>query len=119
MSQEVDIDVPPARAKPKRFRRMHAFFYFLLTVLVSLGLWKAYELVLQLLVAYQEHKTTVHIVVALSVVGLLILLITWMLYVFRAHKRDRQLSRHRTTADSMPTHASTAVEEQHDSVVPK
>lgn len=81
----VDVDVPPARARAPRFPKSRMAFRGLLLVLVGLGIWKAYELIVALLVTYNEHKGTVHVIAVMTIV-ILIVIGLWLMV--RARRAD-------------------------------
>lgn len=86
----VDVDVAPARAKKPRFRRLRAVFFTLVAILVGLGVWKAYELVLIGMRMYSENRSTVHLVVAAVVVSIIVGALWYMLRALRTDKRSQQ-----------------------------
>jgi|GEM_PF-4109638 len=82
----VDVNVPPARAKAPRFQKSRMAFRGLVLILVGLGVWKAYELIVRVLTMYNEHKATVH-VAAVMIATTLVVFGLWLMV--RARRADK------------------------------
>lgn len=118
--RNVDVDVVPARAKEPRFKRLRATFIALVLILVGLGVWKTYELIVIGLSMYNEHRGMVNVVMASVVVVIIVGALWYMLRAYRADKgsqrsvSQRSVSQPGTAADtshkssnpSTSTHAS-------------
>lgn len=117
--QPVDVNVPPARARAPRFPKSRMAFRGLLLVLVGLGIWKAYELIVALLTLYNEHKKTVDVVAVMTVVAIIVLGL-WLMV--RARRVDaaaqRPLPFDEPTADNTTTSQATAQRATTDDVAP-
>lgn len=86
----VNVDVPPARAKAPRFHKSRMAFRGLVVVLVGLGIWKAYDLIVSLLELYNRNRGTVHVIAVMSVVSLIVLGLWLMVRARRADKESQR-----------------------------
>lgn len=114
--QKVDVDMAPARAREPRFRRVRATFIALVCILVGLGLWKAYELIVIGLNMYNDHRSMVNVTVAMTVVVIIVGALWYMMRAYRTDKSSQQpVLDEKTTGAASPTsrdreeatHAST------------
>lgn len=88
-ASSMDVDVPPARAKEPRFRLLKFLFGLLLLALVGLGLWKAYELIVQAVGWYEQRKGLVNAVLALTAVAIFVGAVVLMVRSFRERKAEQ------------------------------
>lgn len=99
--RNVDVDAVPARAKEPRFKRLRATFLALVFILVGLGLWKAYELIVIGLNMYNEHRGMVNVTVAMTVVVIIVGALWYMLRAYRADQGSQQpVSEQRAVANA-------------------
>lgn len=78
----------PARAKEPRFSALGIAFRGLLLLLIALGLWKAYELIVQAISWYEASKAMVN--TFLVSIGLVVFVgaVIWMTRSFRGRRKD-------------------------------
>lgn len=83
----MNVNVPPARATPDRFKGFKIFLLSLLLALAGLGIWKLYELVTLALVWYDTNRALVWATLTLVCLALIILGV----YLFLRGRRQAKM----------------------------
>ena len=99
--QVIEVNVPPARSRRSSFRALKIYAGGLVLALIGLGMWKAWELMVQAQAWYGVNRGLVNAVLVLLVV--LAFAFTVVGLTARVKNRSAQRQAARASAPSAPT----------------
>lgn len=87
-ASSVNVDTPPARAREPRFRALRVISIAFVVLLVALGIWKAYELILIAIGWYGEQQNVIHAVLVALALLIFVTIVGVTVRRFRQRKSD-------------------------------